>query len=82
MDFLDKVRAAWNILWAEDLEDEWTPEAICPHCGHVDERTSASRDTWFDGDGDTITCTSCGRDYWVNVSVDISFQSEAVDDED
>lgn len=55
------------------MDTERTNEPICPHCGHRE------RDAWeinfgpgMEGDT-TVTCGSCGEDYFCSRQVDVSY---------
>jgi uncharacterized Zn-finger protein len=37
-----------------EIKHEFTPNAVCPYCGHID------RDSWELGDGGTDGETECG----------------------
>lgn len=63
----------------ECTEHKHTNNPVCPHCGHVE------RDAWeidfgagIDGDA-TVTCGSCGEDYFCQREVEVSYSTSTID---
>ena len=57
------------------MDTQYTTEPVCPHCGHRE------RDAWeidfgsMDGDT-TVTCESCGEDYFCSRHVEVSYTTD------
>ena len=52
----------------------YTDNIVCPYCGHVDS------DSWevFDisEESKTIDCNSCGKEFFVNQNISVSYTSK------
>lgn len=49
----------------------------CPYCGHVQH--DAWEFTERCTDGDEVTCGECGKDFWAEANISVSWRTKALD---
>ena len=55
---------------------EWEDCIVCPRCGTVDEETNDYPPSLqHDGDAAPYSCSECGTDFTVTISVSYEYQS-------
>jgi uncharacterized Zn finger protein len=60
------------------IDHKFTPEAVCPHCGHEHNCSHEFFSNWGDHDEVLAECEECGAEFTLTRHTEVTYSTEKI----